>query len=461
MKNSQNIPEEPINNGSGVYLNAGAYTATYPTTVDYYTTNYTYTYDTNNVVTNTMASAPIPGTVTIYANVNSLTEISYNTNIYPYNPTSNNVVQVTNTFSFVNQLSNLFDGNDTTINQIAFGDGVLDVCDVYVTYRRSLDPSLAWFERYWNHGVRVADTGIANVASHVVSKAAAVAKATGRSDVSSANTVSPQVNFMAGDIQGTAGQTVQIPIAATILGSYPLRVLMLNLTVEPLDGSPALTTGVQFTQTAALGAPLTTDSNGNGNYSAVWLNSSIDGLTGTNIIGTLTITIPAGASDSAAYAVHFDHVSASPNGLASFPKQTLTGLITLSSHANSSYGDGIPDSWRLRWFGTVNNLLSMSNACPTGDGINNWMKFVAGVDPNSTNDFPRVKSKIPAPSGYSSAIHWPTVAGKKYVIERSSSLFSGSWTTNAIVTGTGADMEYDDNTGGAARFYRVQILPNP
>jgi hypothetical protein len=72
-----------------------------------------------------------------------------------------------------------------------------------------------------------------------------------------------------------------------------------------------------------------------------------------------------------------------------------------------------------------------------------------------------VKSKIPAPSGYSSAIHWPTVAGKKYVIERSSSLFSGSWTTNAIVTGTGADMEYDDNTGGAARFYRVQILPNP
>ena len=28
----------------------------------------------------------------------------------------------------------LFDGNDTTINQIAFGDGNLDVCDVYVTY---------------------------------------------------------------------------------------------------------------------------------------------------------------------------------------------------------------------------------------------------------------------------------------------------------------------------------------
>ena len=52
----------------------------------------------------------------------------------------------------------MFDGNDTTINQIAFGDGVLDVCDVYVTFRRSLDPTLTWFRRFWTNGVRVAET---------------------------------------------------------------------------------------------------------------------------------------------------------------------------------------------------------------------------------------------------------------------------------------------------------------
>src|SRR5579883_547274 len=46
----------------------------------------------------------------------------------------------------------LFNGDDTTINSIAFGDGVLDVCDVYVTFRRSLDPSLAWFQRFWSGG---------------------------------------------------------------------------------------------------------------------------------------------------------------------------------------------------------------------------------------------------------------------------------------------------------------------
>src|SRR5260370_12945291 len=54
-------------------------------------------------------------------------------------------------------LNLLFDGNDTTINQMAFGDGILDVCDVYVTFRRSLDPSLYWFRRFWTNGIRGAE----------------------------------------------------------------------------------------------------------------------------------------------------------------------------------------------------------------------------------------------------------------------------------------------------------------
>jgi len=348
----------------------------------------------------------------------------------------------------------LFDGNDTSINQIAFGDGVLDVCDVYVTFRRSLDSSLICFDRYWNNGQRVAEIA-PNVASHLAAKESPI-----QSEAKTVSATNPQVNFTAGDVQGSAGQTIQVPVNATIFGSYPLRVLMLNLTVSPLDGSPDLAVPVQFTQTATvLGAPLTTDSDGNDNFSAVWLNSTNTGLTGTVTIGMLTVTIPASASTNAAYAVHFDHASASPNGLASFPKQTLTGLITLASHTNSSYADGIPDSWRLRWFGTVNNYLSISNACPSGDDINNWMKYVAGVDPNTANDFPSLNSKTPVPSGSATAIHWPSVNGVEYVVQSSSSLFTGKWTAIATNTGTGTDMEFDDNSTGTVKFYRVQILP--
>ena len=66
----------------------------------------------------------------------------------------------------------LFNGNDATIDQIAFGDGQLDVADVYVTFRRSLQTNLVWFRRYWTndvaHGVsgRVAEI-VPNVATPV------------------------------------------------------------------------------------------------------------------------------------------------------------------------------------------------------------------------------------------------------------------------------------------------------
>jgi hypothetical protein len=384
----------------------------------------------------------------------------YITNIILATPPALNQTNVSSAIlnvSLTPTVSTLFDGNDTSINQIAFGDGVLDVCDVYVTFRRSLDPTLTWFRRFWNNGQRVADTGAPNVAVHSVQsgKGGIV-----QPKAQNFSTTKPQVNFTAGDITNcSGGQVVQIPINATIIGSYPLRVLMLNLTVTPLDGSPALTTPVSFNQTASvLGAPYTTSSTGNGNYAAVWLNSTNAGLTGSVTLGTLSVTIPAGAPTNAAYAVHFDHASASPNGLGSFPKTTFTGLITLNGRSNSSYNDGIPDSWRLRWFGTVNNLLSVSNACPSGDSVNNWKKYVAGVDPNTANDFPSVNPKTPAPSGYN-AIHWPTVSGKQYAIERSTSLFPGTWTSIATNTGTGQDLEFGDNSSGATKFYRVRILP--
>ena len=348
----------------------------------------------------------------------------------------------------------LYDGNDTTINQIAFGDGILDVSDVYVTYRRSLDPSLNWFRRFWTNGVRVAEI-IPNVTPFAKT---ATAAATIKPKAATASTVTPRINFFAGDIIGSAGQTVQIPITAKILGNYPARVLMLNLTVQPLDGSPALTTQVQFTPTNTLGTPTQSGSIGNGNYSAAWLNSTIAGLSSNAYIGTLSVTIPATASSAAAYAIHFDHASASPNGLASFPKQTLTGLVTLSARTNSTYGDGIPDSWRLRWFGTANNFLSASNACPSGDGVSNYKKFVAGVDPNVAGNFPSVNPKAKANTGYASTIHWPTVSGKQYVIERSTDLFAG-WSAISTNTGTGGDLEYNDANTGKVKFYRVRIQP--
>jgi hypothetical protein len=173
----------------------------------------------------------------------------------------------------------------------------------------------------------------------------------------------------------------------------------------------------------------------------------------------LSVQIPASAGSSAAYDIHFDHASASPNGLGSFPNQKFTGLITTTARTSSTYGDGIPDSWRLQWFGTVNNVLSASNACPSGDGIPNWEKYVAGVDPTVANDFPSTQAKNPVPAGSTSAITWPSVLNKQYVIMRSATLLNTPWTILSTNTGTGGTMEFDDSSSSKTKFYRVEILP--
>ena len=314
----------------GYYTNASVY----PFNVVLLNTNFTDVYDTNNVLVSQTAS-PSTYTNKIYLTTYSVNVPYYVTNIYQATPPAlqtTTVVQASYVASITPPVNNLFSGNDTNINQIAFGDRVLDVCDVYVTFRRSLDSSLVWYERFWTNGMRVADTAITNHAAHLTTKSA------------SANVIQPLVQshitpppplvvFTAGNVQGSAGQTVQVPITATISGIYPLRLLMLNLSVESLTNAPLLTTPVQFNQVAtALGNPYTTDSTGNGNYSAVWLNDSSatgTGVTGTVTLGTLSVKIPANAPVNSTFGVFFDHASASPNGLASFPNQTVTGVITV------------------------------------------------------------------------------------------------------------------------------------
>ena len=317
----------------GYYTN----TVTYPYSLTNTLSNYTINIDTNG-----LQSAPIPTTVTTNISEIFLTTLSYVvTNYYTYiqalatipatSNTTTLAVYTTNTV-IPPGLSTLFDGTDTNINQIAFGDGFLDVCDVYVTYRRSLDPSLVWYERFWNNGQLVADTSNTNHAAHASVKMAATTLAQPKVK----NLVQPKVVFSIGTTNVTAGSIVQIPVTATITGSYPLRLLMLKLSVIPKSGgAPALGIPIQFTQLAtALGTPYETKSNGNDNFAAVWLNSSIngatgDGVTGTVTIGTLSVTIPSWAPPGSSYTVNFDHASASPNGLASFPILTTSGTITV------------------------------------------------------------------------------------------------------------------------------------
>lgn len=362
--------------------------------------------------------------------------------------------------------NSVFDGNDKLINNIQFGDGVLRVDDVFVTFRRSLDPTLTWYARFWSNGLLRA-VAVPNLFRGAQGNSLAPRfssnLATASSDEpASVAPISPAVNFSAGDVVGNAGQTISVPIQAQVSGVYPVRVLMLNLNVVPLDGAPILTKSVQFTPAAGLGQPTLTTSRGAANYAAAWLNNSVAGVSGNNSVGTLQFTVPENATANAAYKIEFEHISASPNGLALFPQQTVDGLVTLADRTNSSWNDGIPDTWRLRYFGSVNNLLSHASADADGDGVPNGVEFRAGTNPTDIRSrLELLASRLAAnnPDEKGLVLRWPTVANKRYVLECSPALSGAAWTViSGNILGTGQETQFTEtDLTRNAQFYRVRL----
>lgn len=372
------------------------------------------------------------------------------------------------------------DGNDTNINKIVFGDGILDVTDVYVTFRRSLDPNLKWFYRYWTNAVNPPDSrtfkspynpnlfatygtnnfrGKVGAATPVTRVSANSAALPAEAAVIMQSTDKPAVRFVAGDFQAQPGQTIYVPIQAVITGKYPIRVIMMSLNVLAEDGSPSIVDPVQFVPALGLGNPTYTSSTTPSQYGAVWLDSGAVGVWGTNEVGTLVIKIPAAATAASSYKIAFAHISASPNGLGILPNQIEEGLVMLSDRSGSSMNDSIPDSWRLRHFGTISNLLSASSADADGDGLTNLQEYRAGTSPVNKASSLRLNSAKNAKDAPAAiTLRWPSVAGKTYTMEWSPSLTDPVWVTLATgLQGTGWDMEYTDGAvGGEPRFYRVR-----
>ena len=362
--------------------------------------------------------------------------------------------------------TNVFDGSVSTIDQITLGDGALNVTDVFVTFRRSLDPSLKSFARYWVNGQRQAAEvpnqfrGSLNNKSRPSLQPLANLPA----DTLRASTgQKPSAILQAEDLRVAPGQMVHVPMRAEVAGDYPMRVLMFNVTVEPLDGSPPLTEPVVFTPVPQLGQPTITTSRGRANYAAAWLDHTVPGVRGSGEVGTLRLAIPAQASASAAYRIHFEHVSASPNGFSVLPMVVVDGLLTTSDRSASSFRDGIPDSWRLRYFGSALNSLSRADTDADDDGLSNWTEFVVGTNPVDVSSNFRVRASKPLDQSSALAnevtLRWPSAKGKVYSIEAGRAFSSGAWVPVAgNLTGTGHEMEFTIKPlGDAMQFFRVRV----
>jgi hypothetical protein len=371
--------------------------------------------------------------------------------IYGYNTPPNTSDYFNTMDSSDGSDNNLYDGNDTAINNIKFGDGILAVDDVYVTFRRSLDPSLTNYVRYWSNGVLTA---------RAVPTTAFIPQpqtpATPKTPHPKADITPQSITVSADQVQASGSSTIQVPIRITSSSSYPARVLMFNVDVVPLDGSPALSNNVNFVPNGAIGLPMYTSSKSPGNYGAAWLDSTVAGITGSGVVGMLNITLPPEATANSSYQIHFEHFSASPNGVALFHTTLQDGLVTGSDRSASSWGDGIPDSWRLLYFGSVSNALSAAALDPDGDGASNWQEFIAGTNPNDATSVFQITASTLNDTGFT--LQWPSVPDKTYTVESSPTLGPANWSVIATnLVGNGQPMQWSDTNSSTANFYQVQV----
>lgn len=115
--------------------------------------------------------------------------------------------------------------------------------------------------------------------------------------------------------------------------------------------------------------------------------------------------------------------------------------------------DGFGDVWRLKYPGS---LLS-PNADADGDGQSNMSEATIGTNPYDSQSTIR----ITAVQWANQQVHltWPSLAGKRYFVESSATLASGTWSEiGTVIPGTGADVTTTLQSLTGMRFFRVRIF---
>jgi hypothetical protein len=123
--------------------------------------------------------------------------------------------------------------------------------------------------------------------------------------------------------------------------------------------------------------------------------------------------------------------------------------------------DGIPDWWRLAYFGHATGQAgdqSRASDDPDGDGSSNGAEFVAGTHPLNPSSVFRITSY--QRTGNDDQLAWPTAGGKQYQLQQRDTLQTALIWSNAggVVAGTGLlTTQVVNNPGMSSRFYRVQV----
>jgi Concanavalin A-like lectin/glucanases superfamily/Bacterial TSP3 repeat len=149
-------------------------------------------------------------------------------------------------------------------------------------------------------------------------------------------------------------------------------------------------------------------------------------------------------ADADPFGGNIDEIRISPKVL-----QPSEFLIPITS--GDTDNDGMADTWENTWF---KSLTQTATGDFDGDGTDNLTEFRLGLVPDSGS------SRFAAAGGAGGNLTWPSVTGVTFIVQRSTSLAAGSWSTVGTVPGTAGTAGFTDPLPPAGTaFYRVLLQP--
>jgi rhamnogalacturonan endolyase len=114
------------------------------------------------------------------------------------------------------------------------------------------------------------------------------------------------------------------------------------------------------------------------------------------------------------------------------------------------------EQWQILHFSSMDNPLAQAEEDPDDDGQNNRTEFIAGTNPQNSLSF--FKVEISAATGGAFLLAWPSIPGKNYTIQQSTTLDSGWQLFHSLTGSPGTSTTHlipAPNMG--KRFFRVLV----
>jgi hypothetical protein len=258
-----------------------------------------------------------------------------------------------------------------------------------------------------------------------------------------------------------AGRTVNVPVYVKLSDGATLSGIQFRVAVTPQGLAPALTQAPQLALAPGVPGPTLQQSFTASDAGFGWSLGSSDYLSrSSNFLGWVTFTVPASAKSGQAYSVSFANADGAPNLHVQYDFETRSAWVVVGSSAPPA--SICSDEWKVHFFGSLDNLSASDLADPDGDGVPNWIEYLAGTDPKDPNSRLELNGSVtPAGKAQSQmALHWLTAPGKAYEVQWASNLSGGLWSTLAAVSGDGTMAScFDTNIAAAVRYYRLHVLP--